>query len=253
MPESTEPTGSEEENPARKSSSFRQQLEAIHQEHGSSFAEFTNDALNLVELGRELMSADQATGINILKSRESVPLDSDRPLIFYSRYIHETDHLSQVLETMVAQEIITADQISLGAKASIVINGGWDPDPTSQSLTLSRPDGTTITCDQTVETVIIFAPNSPEQAQQIANFLYDETPKLPHGWETPDIRATSRLENLLDKSKFSPIKVNILTNPNDSALIVARKVTSFDEPWKSHPALMNAELAEFISSQRVSP
>lgn len=85
----------------RKSSvSYRSMLESLLAKHGSNFSEFTHDFPDLVDPGRQLLSTDQATGFNLVKSREYLPLDSDKPLIFYNRYIHEIDHLVEVLETM---------------------------------------------------------------------------------------------------------------------------------------------------------
>lgn len=206
----------------------------------------------------EVLRIREATGYNVLRSINGMPITSRRKLIFYSNYIRRARHFGLLLAEMERDGLIMPEQVRFGVKASKVVHtDGWEISPLDeQTVRVERiNDQGQIEqrrASQTIEAVVIISPTDDIQARRIAEMLLARTnARIPgaieDSWDIPDIRATARLRGALTQSGFREVRANILREGR-SRLLVARQETAFPDPWQRARMEMNPELATYLAS-----
>lgn len=181
---------------------YQHRAERVLNQYGRDFTEFTRGVEQLLAIGDELIKTYEASGYNILRRIEHLPITSREPLIFYSNFSGRTRHFGLLLSEMEQQEQvkITPEQVRFGVRASKVVYGGWKVDPINERIVdFQRVDAqgniSHEQVSQTVDTVVVISPKDGEQALEIARFLESRAKStqpeaIEDSFETPDIRAT---------------------------------------------------------------
>lgn len=114
--------------------------------------------------------------------------------------------------------------------------------------------------NQTVETVITFRPTSDNNAVEILTFLESKANKdypdaIPDSWDTPDIRATISLGNLLENhaiaEKYKVVKTNIVTQDGGQLIVMRQEGELLKKGWRASPTLQNAKLVEYLANEKI--
>jgi len=236
---------------------YQNKAEKLLEKWGSDFEKFVEGNEKLVEIGDELLRTYETTGFNILHSRSSFPITSNKPLIIYNNYTGRTNHFGSLLAEMERSGIVYQDQIRFGVKASRVLYGDWEIDEINEQIVeFQRRDAQGgISYDkvsQTVDTTVTFLPQDEKNALEIALFLRRKASALNPGsidgsFDIPDIIATRSLRNALADAGFQEAVANILTLEK-AQLVVGKLSTKFTIPWQSATIEVNEELASYLVS-----
>lgn len=248
--------------PPERIQHYQSRAERLLNRYGRDFKEFTRGNEKLVAIGDELTRTHKTTGYNFLPSRKTMPLTSEKPLIFYSNYTGRMRHFGLLLSEMERDELITPEQVRLNVKASRVLYGGWETDALNERIfEFQRQDENgKISYDrvsQTVDTTVTFSLRDEENALAIALFLRRRASGLNPGsiegsFDIPDIIATPTLKGALINAGFEEVVANILTL-GKAQLIVGRRSTEFARPWQNVSFELNEELASYLTSGGVLP
>lgn len=233
---------------------YENQARALLAIYGKDIAQFTFGLDQLVQEGERLLSLCQATGYNIIHTREDMDIPNVKWLIFYSHAIYLPHHFGSLLTTMEHESIIHKNQVRFGVRSSTVLTTGWDTDADKRTIIRRCQRGKidTLSVLDFVETVITFSPENKDQARQIADFLDRRTRRgrpdaIVDSPAIPDIRATLSLEDVLPQDRFTLARANIFHIGETQLIVLRQRRHLGHQSWINVPVVLNKDLVGYLT------